>query len=65
MTQIINIAAYKFVGLTNLEQRKAEVLLQAQALEIDLLNPAEFRSFLASELGKWSKLVKDSGAKLD
>ena len=40
-------------------------LLQAQALEIDLLNPAEFRSFLASELGKWSKLVKDSGAKLD
>ena len=40
-------------------------LLQAQALEIDLLRPAEFRMFLASELGKWSKLVKDSGAKLD
>jgi tripartite-type tricarboxylate transporter receptor subunit TctC len=40
-------------------------LLQAQALEIDILRPAEFRAFLASELGKWSKLVKDSGAKLD
>jgi tripartite-type tricarboxylate transporter receptor subunit TctC len=40
-------------------------LLQAQALEIDILRPAEFRAFLAAELGKWSKLVKDSGAKLD
>jgi len=40
-------------------------LLQAQALEIDVLRPPEFRAFLASELGKWSKLVKDSGAKLD
>lgn len=40
-------------------------LLQAQALEIDLLRPAEFRAFLTAELGKWSKLVKDSGAKLD
>jgi tripartite-type tricarboxylate transporter receptor subunit TctC len=39
--------------------------LQAQALEIDVLHPAVFRVFLASELGKWSKLVKDSGAKLD
>lgn len=40
-------------------------LLQAQALEIDMLRPAEFRVFLAAEIGKWSKLVKDSGAKLD
>jgi tripartite-type tricarboxylate transporter receptor subunit TctC len=40
-------------------------LLQTQALEIDLLRPAEFRVFLAAELGKWSKLVKDSGARLD
>lgn len=39
--------------------------LQPQALEVDLLNPAAFRAFLAAELAKWSKLVKDSGAKLD
>ncbi len=39
--------------------------LQPQALEVDLLRPAEFRAFLAAELAKWSKLVKDSGAKLD
>ena len=39
--------------------------LQPQALEVDLLRPAEFRAFLAAELQKWSKLVKDSGARLD
>ena len=40
-------------------------LLQKQALEVDLLGPAEFRAFLSAELDKWSKLVKFSGAKLD
>ena len=39
--------------------------LQPQALEVDLLRPADFRAFLAAELAKWSKLVKDTGAKLD
>ena len=40
-------------------------LLQKQALEVDLLGPAEFRDFLSAEIDKWSKLVKASGAKLD
>ena len=40
-------------------------LMQKQALEVDLIGPAEFRAFLAAELDKWSKLVKFSGAKLD
>ena len=40
-------------------------LLQPQGLEPDPLGPAEFRSFLASELAKWAQLVKASGAKLD
>jgi tripartite-type tricarboxylate transporter receptor subunit TctC len=39
--------------------------LQKQAMELELLGPAEFRAFLAAELAKWSKLVKESGAKLD
>jgi tripartite-type tricarboxylate transporter receptor subunit TctC len=39
--------------------------LQKQGLEADLMGPAEFRSFITAELAKWSKLVKDSGAKLD
>ena len=39
--------------------------LQPQGLEPDLMNPIEFRVFLAAELAKWSQLVKDSGAKLD
>ena len=52
--------------VAKIAQDKAFIdLLQAQALEIDLMRPTEFRAFLASELGKWSKLVKDSGAKLD
>jgi len=40
-------------------------LLHQQALEVDLLGPPQFRTFVASELDKWSKLVKESGAKLD
>jgi tripartite-type tricarboxylate transporter receptor subunit TctC len=39
--------------------------LQKAGLEADLMGPAEFRTFIAAELAKWSKLVKESGAKLD
>lgn len=39
--------------------------LQSQAMDVDLKNPAEFRAYLGSELDKWSKVVKESGAKLD
>jgi UPF0176 protein len=50
MTQIINIAAYKFVGLADLEQRKAEVMSQAQAQALKgtvLLTPEGINLFLA------------------
>jgi len=39
--------------------------LHKQALEVDVLGPAEFRIFLLAELDKWSVLVRDTGAKLD
>jgi tripartite-type tricarboxylate transporter receptor subunit TctC len=39
--------------------------MQKAGLETDPMTPAEFRAFIAAELAKWSKLVKDSGAKLD
>ena len=39
--------------------------LAPQVLEVDLMNPATFRNYIAAELAKWSKLVKESGAKLD
>lgn len=39
--------------------------LQQQAMEVDILGPAAFGSFLRAELDKWSRLVKETGAKLD
>ncbi len=39
--------------------------LHKQAMDVDLLGPADFRRLLVAELAKWGKLVKDSGAKLD
>jgi tripartite-type tricarboxylate transporter receptor subunit TctC len=39
--------------------------LRQQAMEVDLLGPEAYRTFLLAELDKWSKLVKSSGAKVD
>lgn len=40
-------------------------VLRKQAMDLDLLNPTEFRAYIAAELAKWSRLVNASGAKLD
>ena len=37
----------------------------AIGLEISLMSVKEFNVFIIAELGKWSKIVKDSGAKVD
>ena len=37
----------------------------AIGLEITLMSVKEFNEFIVAELGKWSKIVKDSGAKVD
>lgn len=50
MTPIINIAAYKFVGLDNLEDRRFAVIAQAQANDLRgtvLLTPEGINLFLA------------------
>ena len=39
--------------------------LAAQAMDASVLPPAAFGSFLQAELDRWSRLVKDSGAKID
>ncbi len=50
MTSIINIAAYKFVALDNLEDRRLAVIAQAQSQELKgtvLLTPEGINLFLA------------------
>ena len=47
------------------QSREFNEQLQQQAMEVDILGPAAFGSFLRSELDKWSRLVKETGAKLD
>lgn len=39
--------------------------LAAEAVELSGSTPEEFRVYIKSELGKWAKVIKDSGAKLD
>ncbi len=47
------------------QTREFAELLSKQGMDVALLNPGEFRSFFASEVVKWTKLVKDTGVKVD
>jgi tripartite-type tricarboxylate transporter receptor subunit TctC len=60
------VAAKVYADVAKIAQTKEfREALEKAGLETDLLGPADFRVFLTNELAKWSKLVKDSGAKLD
>jgi tripartite-type tricarboxylate transporter receptor subunit TctC len=60
------VVARVYADVAKIAQTKEFVeAMQKAGLETDLMTPAEFRAFIAAELAKWSKLVKDSGAKLD
>ena len=61
-----DVVAKVYADVAKIAQTKEFVeAMQKAGLETDLMAPAEFRAFIAAELAKWSKLVKDSGAKLD
>jgi tripartite-type tricarboxylate transporter receptor subunit TctC len=60
------VVAKVHADVTRIAQTKDFIdALQKAGLDTELLTPAEFRAFIAAELAKWSKLVKESGAKLD
>jgi tripartite-type tricarboxylate transporter receptor subunit TctC len=61
-----DVAAKIYADVVKIAQTKEfKEALEKAGLDTDLLGPADFRVFLTNELAKWSKLVKDSGAKLD
>jgi tripartite-type tricarboxylate transporter receptor subunit TctC len=60
------VVAKVYADVAKIAQTKEFVeALQKAGLESDPMGPAEFGAFISSELAKWSKLVKESGAKLD
>ncbi len=60
------VVAKVHADVTRIAQTKDFIeALQKAGLDTELMGPAEFRAFIAAELAKWSKLVKESGAKLD
>jgi tripartite-type tricarboxylate transporter receptor subunit TctC len=60
------VVAKVYADVAKIAQTKDFVeALQKAGLEADPMGPAEFGAFISSELAKWSKLVKESGAKLD
>ena len=47
--------------------RTAEVRERLAGLGVDIVGstPEEFAAFVKTEIGKWGKVVKDSGARID
>ncbi len=56
----LNGAIVKALGQADLKQR-----LAAQGSDPAGTSPAEFKQFIASEVGKWARLVQISGAKVE
>ncbi len=56
----LNAAANKSLGEAAVKARYAEV-----GAQMSVMTPAELGAFVKAEQAKWSKVVKESGAKLD
>ncbi|SAI56364.1 putattive exported protein [Bordetella ansorpii] len=48
-----------------LQQDSVKQQLRAQGAEPSGITPAEFKTFMAKETGKWAQVVRQSGAKVD
>jgi tripartite-type tricarboxylate transporter receptor subunit TctC len=56
----LNAACVKVLG-----QSDVVAALRAQVLEPSPMSPEEFGAFMRAERGKWGKLIRESGVKLD
>jgi len=59
------VATLAKVTLTSLETKEVKDRLAASGVEIRTAGAQEFAKLIRSEMEKWAKVVKDSGAKVD
>jgi tripartite-type tricarboxylate transporter receptor subunit TctC len=59
------VATLGKVTFSSLETKEVRDRLFASGVEIRTAGPEEFGRFIKSEIEKWAKVVKDSGARVD
>jgi tripartite-type tricarboxylate transporter receptor subunit TctC len=59
------VATLSKAAFSALETREVKDRLAASGVDIHALGPAEFAKLIRSDMEKWAKVVKDSGAKVD
>jgi tripartite-type tricarboxylate transporter receptor subunit TctC len=59
------VAALNKASLASLEDAEVKKRLFNAGVEIRTSTPEEFARYIASEMQKWDKVVKASGAKVD
>jgi tripartite-type tricarboxylate transporter receptor subunit TctC len=48
-----------------LRNQQVRELMASEGIEVQGGTPEQFQSYLSAEISRWSKLVKESGARLD